>query len=173
MRTPVVALLLVALPAAAAAQVRFAAPTRNLTLIPVGAPPIGLRAGTAPTSIGLRWGCPDGASGYDVYVTPSSGVQVKLTPTPIPGQCVQDVQAGFVRGLPGAPAPSTSPTYSTGFTHSGLAPQSSYTYVVVALYPNGAQGASPRWPPRQTRSSRPRSPRRPPRRATSTSAGGR
>jgi hypothetical protein len=83
-RTPIIALLLVALPAAAAAQARFAAPARTLTLIPTGTPPIGLRAGTSPTSIGLRWGCPDGASGYDVYATPSNGAQVKLTPTPIP-----------------------------------------------------------------------------------------
>ena len=141
MRTAAASLLALAFPAAAASQILREAAPRTFTVVPAGAPPVYLRASPSPNSVYLRWGCPEGASAYDVYVTPAGGGQVKLTPGPIPGQCVQDVQATLSLSL-GLPAPSTAPTYSLGFTHSGVIPGSSYSYVVVALYPNGASGAT-------------------------------
>lgn len=135
-------LLFLVLPATAASQiVKDRTLARPLTALPTGAPPTYLQASPGTTSIYLRWVCPDGAFGYDVYVTPAGGGQVKLTPAPIPAPCVQDIQV-TAKMIPGMPAPSTAPTYSLGYTHSGVVPGSSYTYVVVALYPNGASAVS-------------------------------
>lgn len=101
MRTPAVVLLLVALPAAATSQVvRQPFQGRGMVAVPVGAPPGGVRTGSTPGSIIVHWGCPEGASGYDVYATPADGGQVKLNPSPIPGQCVQDLQVAM-RPMPG------------------------------------------------------------------------
>lgn len=144
------ALLFLALPAAAYPQVlRAPGVTRTFTAIPVGASPTLLAAtpSTTPTStsIGLRWGCPDGASGFDVYATQGGGAQSKLTPAPIPAQCVLDIQRAPVARGPlssGSMSTSTGPTYSLGYTHAGMNPGSSWSSVVVALYPNGAQGTS-------------------------------
>lgn len=132
------ALLLLALPATLSSQILkdpAARTSTGLTLIAAGTPPSSLTATPASTSsISLRWTCPDGASGYDVWATSSTGVQSKLTATPLPPQCLQNLQvAGTL---------SSSPSYSLTYTHSGLIPASAWTYVVVALYPNGAQGAS-------------------------------
>ena len=137
--TAATGLLFLVLPAAAASQIQTLRDPaiKTFTAFPTGAPPTYLQASPGTVSIYLRWGCPDGASGYDVYVTPAGGAQVKLTPTPIPGQCIQDLQKTLVVGT------TSSPTYSLGFTHSGTTPGASYSYVVVALYPSGAQGTSP------------------------------
>jgi fibronectin type III domain protein len=107
-----------------------------------GAPPTGVRAESAPTRIGIRWTCPAGATGFDVSVTPQGGGEVKLTSAPVLPPCIQDAQLSPAIA-PGALAPtSTAPSYSLGYTHSGVTPGSTYTYVVRALYSNGASGAS-------------------------------
>ena len=126
--------LIFALPVAASAQILRAPATKTFTPVLAGTPPAPLTVSPSPTNMYLRWGCPPDASGYDVYATSSSGAQTKLNPTPIPGQCLQDLRLNTQL--------VNTTTYSLGYTHSGVTPGSSWTYVVVALYPNGAQGSS-------------------------------
>ena len=117
---------------------------RTFLALPVNeaAPPTGLKAETSPTRISLRWPCLSGPTGFDVYVTPQGGAEVKLTPAPVLPACIQDLQltSTIVGGTIGST--STSPTYSQSFTQSGVTPGATYTYVVRALYANGASAAS-------------------------------
>lgn len=141
-------LLLLAAPTMALSQVTLSAPrttTLSTTAIvePAGPPPTNVRAGPTPTSINIRWTCPSGATGYEVYATPTGGAQVKLTPTPIPPQCVQEY---LLQQLPDArlPVPTSSePTYGSSFNHTGLAVGTEYSYVVRALYATGISDAAP------------------------------
>ncbi len=129
------------------ASIAVAVPPNTVPVAPPGAssgsPPSGLRADATPTSILIRWNCPTGSVGFDVYATPQGGQQGKLTSTPVPVPCVQDLQTAPTVG-PGMTAPSTTaPTYSASYTHSGLIPGSTFTYVVRALYPNGFAASTP------------------------------
>lgn len=108
---------------------------RRLTPVEAGPAVTNLRAGPTATSIRLSWTCPAGASGYEVFATPTGGAPVKLTQTPIGPQCIQDLSLN-IKPDPRFPAP-TQPTYITSFTHTGLAPVVEFGYVVRALYPTG------------------------------------
>ncbi|MGE0552546.1 MAG: hypothetical protein AB7R55_03855 [Gemmatimonadales bacterium] len=130
------AVLLASLPAFQTRVIHQPAPA--MTAAQTGPAPTGVQAAATPTSVLLRWGCPQSASGYDVFEIGANGVQSKLNPMPIAGQCIQDLQVRN-RPLPGA-SPAT--TYSQSFTHTRLAAGSTHTYVVVALYPDGATGAA-------------------------------
>ena len=94
---------------------------------------------TTSYSIGVRWPCQAGAGGYELFVTPKGGTQSKLTPTPINPNCVQDLTpvTSTTIALGGS-----SPTYSTGFNHTGLPPASEFTYMVRTLYPGGGPADS-------------------------------
>jgi hypothetical protein len=71
----------------------------------------------------------------------NGGESVKITPTPINPNCVQDLtQVNPALLVPGS-APAT--TYSTGFNQGGLTPGNNYTYFVRALYANGGPADSP------------------------------
>ena len=106
----------------------------RLLSLPGGPPPGPVRVETTPTSIRLRWSCPSGATGYEVYATPTGGTQVKLTTTPIGPQCIQDLAAAVQSPSP----PATSqPTYQTSFEHTGLTPNLEFTYLVRSLYQGG------------------------------------
>ena len=136
-------LVVLSVPESLAAQTRVIIdrPPPTLTVAPTapaGAPPTSVRAGATPTSINLKWICPPEATGYEVFATPTGGAQVKLTPTPIGPQCVQDF-AVTLQSDPRLPAPTTT-AYLSGFNHTGLRNGSEYTYVVRALYANGAMG---------------------------------
>jgi large repetitive protein len=133
--------VLILLPIALNAQVRMVVErpkTPVLTAMPMGAPPTNVRTGATPTSISLKWTCPSDATGYEVYATSAAGSPIKLTATPVPPQCVQDFSGGLVRD-PRLPAP-TQTSYQTGYQHTGLRNGSEFTYVVRALYANGAVG---------------------------------
>jgi hypothetical protein len=108
--------------------------------VPVGEAPIAVRATPTATTIGLRWGCPANATGYDVYGTPAGGAQQKLTASPISSACLRGdlipIQQQGSIGIAG----QTQPLSHTGFSHHGLLPGQSFTYTVRALYGNGAIG---------------------------------
>ena len=71
----------------------------------------------------------------------NGGESVKITPTPLNPNCVQDLaQVNPALLVPGS-TPVT--TYSTSFSQGGLAPGNNYTYVVRALYANGGPADSP------------------------------
>jgi hypothetical protein len=108
-----------------------------------GGPPVGgLRVRTiSPREVALQWSCVQGSTGYEVFSAMNGGESVKITPTPLNPNCVQDLtQINPARLAPGS-APTT--TYSTGFSHWGLTPGNNYTYVVRALYANGGPADSP------------------------------
>jgi hypothetical protein len=109
-----------------------------------GVPVSGLRAQSTFTSISLRWTCPQGASGYEVFGAPKGQPLVKLTSSPIGPNCVQDLTlSNPVMLNPGQPGLTPQPTYSTGFTHDGLPTAKEFTYTVRALYPNSGPADSP------------------------------
>lgn len=106
-----------------------------------------VKASAYPSHVYLRWTCPAGATGFDVFVTPAGGQQTRANSAPIPAQCVLDIpgtirQPGRSIYPPGTSTPSTN-TYSIGFTHSGLSANRQYSYVVRAIYSNGVAGAQP------------------------------
>jgi len=103
--------------------------------------PTGLRAGPTPTSIRLTWNCPQGATGYEVFATPTGGAPVKLTQAPLTNPCYQDLTLSIPRE-PRFPAP-TQPVYITSFTHVGLAPAAEFVYVVRAVYLDGFGDSQP------------------------------
>jgi hypothetical protein len=110
------------------------------TTNPGGVPVSGLRASSTFQSITLRWSCPQGASGYDVFGAQKGQPPVKLTTSPIGPHCVQDLV------LPGQLLNTQQPpqtTYSVSFTHSPLPTAKEFTYTVRALYPNGGSADTP------------------------------
>lgn len=158
MRALVCSILVLLAPSVAAAQrTAIARPSGStLTLVtPGGPPPSNVRAGATPTSITIKWTCPSGATGYEVFATPvgGTGQQVKLTANPIPPQCVQEFLPQ--PALPPDPrlGGTQQTTYGSGFTHTGLVPGMQFVYVVRALYPEGVGDAPPLtaqsapWPP--------------------------
>ena len=88
----------------------------------------------------MRWNCPSGASGYELFATPKGGTQVKLTATPINPNCPQDLSVATATSI--QLGGTTQPTYSTGFSHTGLSSATEYTYVVRTLYPAGGPADS-------------------------------
>jgi len=89
-----------------------------------GPAPTNLVASPTATSISLRWGCPTGATGFEVFATPSGSAQVKLTQTPLPAtQCFQGSLQDVAR--------------VTSYQHGGLSPLTEFGYVVRALYASG------------------------------------
>jgi len=109
---------------------------------PGGPPAGGLQATGSDASINVRWNCPSGASGFEVFATPKGGTQVKVTTTPISSNCPQDLSVATPTSIKLGTA--TQPIYATGFTHAPLLnPGSEFTYVVRTLYPNGGPADSP------------------------------
>ena len=96
---------------------------------------------TSPTQVALHWNCVKESTGYEVFVAMNGGASVKITPTPLNPNCVQDL----AQVNPALLVPSSTPvtTYSTGFSQGGLTPANDYTYVVRALYANGGPADSP------------------------------
>jgi hypothetical protein len=115
----------------------------NLTAAVPGGPPVGgLRVQTtSPTQVALHWNCVQGSTGYEVFFAMNGGQSVKITPTPLNPNCVQDL----AQVNPAFLAPGSTPvtTYSTGFSQGGLTPANDYTYVVRALYATGGPADSP------------------------------
>ncbi len=123
-------------------------PGAMLSVMQSGPPPTSLRVGATPTSITLRWTCPAGATGYEVFATPAGGQQIKLTSTPIGPQCIQEL----LQTNPDPRFPQAQ-SYGSMYTHTGLAPGMQFIYVVRALYAD-AVGDAPAleaqtapWPP--------------------------
>jgi hypothetical protein len=115
--------------------------TELKTATPGGAPVGGLRVrATSPTQVALQWSCVQGSAGYEVFSAMNGGESVKITPTPLSPNCVQDLtQINPALLVPGS-TPAT--TYSTGFSQGGLTPGNNYTYFVRALYANGGPADS-------------------------------
>ncbi|HJU87772.1 MAG TPA: fibronectin type III domain-containing protein [Gemmatimonadaceae bacterium] len=151
MRTLVCTVLLVLTPSLAVAQTRIAQPSGATLLVaapPGGPAPTGIRAGATPTSITIKWTCPSGPTGYEVFAMPTGGGQsIKLTATPIAPQCIQDFQGTQAPvlnpGVPGAYQPTSQTSYVSSYTHTGLRPGMQFDYVVRALYPQGVGDAAP------------------------------
>jgi hypothetical protein len=87
---------------------------------------------TSPADVALHWSCVTGSTGYEVFLKMNGGESVKITPTPLNPNCVQDL----TQVNPGLVTPGSTPqtTYSKDFTQGGLTPGNDYTYVVRALY---------------------------------------
>ncbi|HZN98617.1 MAG TPA: hypothetical protein VFB61_12870, partial [Gemmatimonadales bacterium] len=110
------------------------------TSAPGGPAASGLTARTTGSSIEVRWSCPPGASGFELFATPKGGTQIKLTATPINPNCPQDLSVATAASI--QLGGSAQPTYSTGFSHTGLSSAAEFTYVVRTLYPAGGPADS-------------------------------
>ena len=80
---------------------------------------------TSPTQVALHWNCVKESTGNQAFVAMNGGASVKITPTPLNPNCVQDL----AQVNPALLAPSSTPvtTYSTGFSQGGLTPANDYT----------------------------------------------
>ena len=143
--SPLLSLLAIAAGAVEAQRIVVQPRTVRTMQPPPGGPAVGaVRVQATSSSISLRWSCPKGASGFEVLGAPAGGPVVTLTPTPLSANCVQDL-AIVSRGTLGAQqvvGGTPEPTYSTGFTQTGLAPATPMTYVVRTLWPNGGPADS-------------------------------
>ena len=142
---PFLSLAMLVGPVTAQTRTVWTVPDPKLTALMPGGPPVsGLTAQPGTSNIYLRWTCPAGASGFEVYATPRGGTQVKLTATPLSPNCVQDPAFATASTLTSSTLTGTSQTtYSSGFNHTGIYPPGSeFTYVVRTLYPSGGPADS-------------------------------
>ncbi|MGC4028120.1 MAG: hypothetical protein QM696_04515 [Steroidobacteraceae bacterium] len=128
--------------ASAIAGARSSGRTFTEALPAAGGAPVGGVAAraTSPTDVALHWNCVLGATGYEVFSSMNGGESVKITPTPLNPNCVQDLaQLNPSLRVPGSAAQAT---YSQDFSQRGLKPGNDYTYVVRALYAGGGPADS-------------------------------
>ena len=122
----------------AAAQLVAVGTPRTIAIAPGGPPASHLSVNSTHSSISVRWACPAGASGFEVFGGPPGGILAKLTATPLGARCVEHLATPSGTSITASQQfgpPAT--TYAAGFTHTGLGPATFFSFVVRTLYPTG------------------------------------